>query len=117
MGNGDGAADNQGGVQGVDDFFALPAFFAAADEMVGDAIVAAEDGGGDETKKLFRFCIESARFVSLMIEGEEAFDAEVATIENLFVEVGAEFLKIVEAIGHESSGNEGNIMDQIQACP
>jgi hypothetical protein len=111
MGNGNGAADDKGDVQSVDDFFALPAFLAAADEVVSDAIVAAENGGGDEAEKFFRFGVECAGLVSLMIEGEEAFDAEVAAVEDFFVKVGAELLKIVEAIGHESSGIGGDIMD------
>src|SRR6202043_3918426 len=42
----DGAADDEGDVEGVDDLFALPAFFTAAHEMVGDAVVAAQDGAG-----------------------------------------------------------------------
>jgi len=79
--------------------------------MVGDAIVAAENGGGDEAEKLFRFGVECTGFVGLMVQSEEAFDAEVAAIEDFFVEVGAEFLKIVEAVGHESSGNVEIIMD------
>jgi len=45
VGNGDGATDDEGDVEGVNDFFSGPAFFRAADEMVRDAVVAAENGG------------------------------------------------------------------------
>ena len=38
--DGEGAADDEGDVEGVDDFVALPAFLAATHEMVGDAVVA-----------------------------------------------------------------------------
>src|SRR5262245_13535483 len=40
VGNGDGAADDEGDVECVDHFFPAPAFFGAADEMVSDAVVA-----------------------------------------------------------------------------
>src|SRR5207249_1573771 len=40
MRNGDGAADDQGYVEGVNDLVALPAFLAAAHQVVGDAVVA-----------------------------------------------------------------------------
>ena len=39
-----------------------------------------------------------------MVEGEEALNAEMAAAEDLFVEVGAKFLEVVEAVGHGSSG-------------
>ena len=39
--NGDRTADDEGYVQCVNHFVAAPAFFAAADEMVSDAVIAA----------------------------------------------------------------------------
>ena len=101
--NGDGAADDEGDVEGVDDFFALPAFLAAADEMVSDAIVAAENGAGDEAEEFLGLGAERAGLVGLMVEGEEALDAEVAAAEDFLVEVGANFLEVVETVGHGSS--------------
>src|SRR5580704_18994620 len=109
MRNGDGAADDQSDVQSVDDFLAVPAFFSAANEVIGDAVVAAQDGGGDQTEKLLCFCTECAWLVRLMIEGEETLHAKVAAIENFFVQVGAKFLKVFEAIRHESSESGANI--------
>jgi hypothetical protein len=38
-----------------------------------------------------------------MVEREEALHAEMAAAEYFFVQVGTEFLKLVEAIGHASS--------------
>ncbi len=38
-----------------------------------------------------------------MVEGEEALDAEMSASEDLFIEVGAKFLEIVETVGHGSS--------------
>ena len=37
-----------------------------------------------------------------MIEREEALDAETTAAENFFVQLGAKFLKIFEAVGHRS---------------
>jgi hypothetical protein len=34
----------------VNDFFAVPAFFGTADQVIGDAIVAAEDGTRDKVQ-------------------------------------------------------------------
>jgi len=50
---GDGAANDQRYVEGVDHFFALPAFFAATDQVIGDAVVAAQNGGGDQASNSF----------------------------------------------------------------
>jgi len=47
---------------------------------------------------------ERAGLVGLMVEGEEALDAEVAAGKDFFVEVSAKFLEVVEAVGHGSSG-------------
>jgi len=40
--NGDRAANDQRDVESVDHFLALPAFFAAADQVVSDAVIAAQ---------------------------------------------------------------------------
>src|SRR5712692_2312214 len=101
--DGDGAADDERDVKSVDDFVAVPAFFAAADKMVGDAIVAAEHSGSDEAEEFLGLGAERARLVGLVVEGEEAFDAEMAAGEDFLVEVGAKLLEVVE-VGHGSSG-------------
>jgi hypothetical protein len=36
----------------------------------------------------------------LVIERERTFDAQVTTVVYLFIEIGAKFLKIFEAVGH-----------------
>jgi hypothetical protein len=96
VGNGNGAADDKGDVEGVNHFVAGPAFFGAAHEVVGDAVVATEDSGGDQSQEFLGLGAERARFVSLMVESEEAFDAEVAAAEDLLVEVGAAALEVIE---------------------
>src|SRR5712692_1120869 len=98
----DGTADNERDVEGVDDFVAVPTFFAAAEEMISDAIVAAKHGGGDKAEEFLGFGTERAGLVGLVVEGEEALDAEMGAGENFLVEVGAKFLEGVE-VGHGSS--------------
>ena len=102
--DGDGAADDEGDVEGVHDLVALPAFFATAHEVVGDAVVATQNGAGDQAEEFLGLGAERAGLIGLMVEGEEALDAEMAAAEDLFVEIGAKFLEVVETVGHGSSG-------------
>ena len=60
MGDGDGASDDQGDVERVDDFAAFPSDFAAADEMIGNAVVAAKNRGSDEAQEFLGAGIEWA---------------------------------------------------------
>src|SRR5216683_570479 len=85
MGKGNGAADDQRDIESVDHFVAFPAFFTAPDQMIGDAIIAAQDRGSDQAKQFFRLGAERARFVGLVVESEKALHAEVAAGENLLV--------------------------------
>ena len=96
VGNGDGAADDEGDVEGVDGFLPGPTFFGAADEVIGDAVVAAENRRGDQSQELLGFGAEGAGFIGLVVEREEALDAEMAAAKDLFVEVGASALEVVE---------------------
>jgi hypothetical protein len=79
--------------------------------VIGDAVVAAENGGGDQAQELFRFRPEGSGLIGLMIESKEALHAEVAAVENFFVQVAAKSLKIFEAIRHDSSWSGTMIMD------
>jgi len=106
MRNGDGAADDQRHIESVDHFIALPAFFAAANQMIGDAIVATQNGGGDQPEQFLRFGAERAGFVGLVVKSEEALDAEMAAAKDFLIQVGAKFLKVFQAIGHDSSGDK-----------
>jgi len=90
-----GAANDQRYVEGVDHFFALPAFFAATDQVIGDAVVAAQNGGGDQAEQFFLLGAERAGFVGLVVESEEALNAEVAASEDFLVQVRAKLLKIL----------------------
>src|SRR5947209_19535334 len=75
MGNGNGAADDQRDIESVDYFVAFPAFFTAPDQMISDAIIAAQDRGSDQAKQFFRLGAERAGFVGLVVESEKALHA------------------------------------------
>src|SRR5260370_5103958 len=87
--NGDGAANDQRDVERIDHFFTFPAFLAAADQVVSDAVIAAQHGGGDQPEQFFLLGAERAGFVSLVVESAEALAAEVAAAEDFFIEVSA----------------------------
>ena len=95
MWDGDGAADNQGHIEGVDDLGAVPARLGALDDVVGDAVVATEHSGGDQAQQFLGLGVECAGFVGLVVEGKEAFDAEVTAVEDFFIEIRAEVLETV----------------------
>ena len=103
MRDGNGPSHYQRNVEGINDLFAGPAFFGRANEVVGDAIVAPENCGGHQTQELLGFATERTGFVGLVVKREEALDAEMAAAEDLFIEVGARALEVVERIRHGSS--------------
>jgi hypothetical protein len=111
--DGDGPADDERDVQRVNHFGTVPSFFSAANEMIGDAVIATKNRGRDEAEEFFRLCAECAGFVSLMIESEKALDAEVTAIQDFLIQIGAKFLKIVETVRHDSSESGAAIMRQI----
>jgi hypothetical protein len=67
--------------------------------MIGDAVVAAKNRGGNQAEEFLGLGAERAGLVRLAIESEEAFDAEMTASEDFFIEVGAKFLEVVE-FGH-----------------
>src|SRR6266699_509051 len=82
--------------------------------MIGNAIVTAQNRRGDQSKQFFCLGAERARLVGLMVESKEALDAEVAASEDFLIQIGAKFLKVFQAIGHDSSGGQ---IPAHQTCP
>jgi hypothetical protein len=60
MGDGNGAADDQDDVEGVNDLGAGPAL-GARNDVVGDAVVAAEGRGGEKVNRDRRWTKEPGR--------------------------------------------------------
>jgi hypothetical protein len=104
VGNGNGAAHDEGNVQGVDYLDAVPADFAAANQVIGDAVIAAQDGGSDQAEEFLGFGLQGTGLVGLVVQGAEALHTKVTTIEDFVVEFGARFLEIVESVRHGASG-------------
>src|SRR5215471_14900172 len=94
--DGNRTADDKGDVQGVDHLFSRPAFVGSANQMVGNAIIAAQNGRSHQAQKLLCFAAKGPWFVSLVVKREEALDAKVTATEDLFVKVGARPLKVVK---------------------
>src|SRR5690606_39599398 len=71
----------------------------AADEVVRDAVVAAEDEGCDEAEELLGPGVEGPVLVDAGVEGPEAADLEVALLEDALVELLAEAVELFETHG------------------
>src|SRR5579885_109972 len=91
----DRAAHDERDVEGVEEFLARDAHFDALLDVVRDAVVAAQDGRGRESYQLLRLLVERALFISLRVEREESFDAEVAAAEQTFVHLRAVAVEFV----------------------
>src|SRR5207245_7627118 len=78
---------------------ARPSVGGALFDVIGDAIVAAQNDRTIQAHQLFGFLIEGAVFISLCIQREKSFDAEVTTSQKFFVHLGAVTIKLV----HQSS--------------
>lgn len=103
MGNSNRTTHHERHAERVDDFFAVPTLFGGADQVIGDAIVAAQHCAGDQTEQFLGLGSERAGLVGLMVQRKEAFNAEVAAAKNLLVKLGACFLEISKAVRHGSS--------------
>ena len=113
MGDYDAAAHHECHVEGVGNFFVGIARLDALDEVVVNAVVAAEDHGGDEAKELFGTAWKGSIVVGDGVEIEEPVDAEVTGGEDSLVHalaVGAEIFKPMVrtcAVGFAAHGASG----------
>src|SRR5690606_5336324 len=101
VGDDDGAADDEGDGEGLEELLVGEAELGAADEVVGDAVVAAEDERGDEAEELLGGGVEGSILVDAGVEGPEAADLEVALVEDALVQLLAEAMEVFEA--HEDA--------------
>ena len=76
VGNHDRAADDEGDVEALPEFLIGATFFDGAVDVVGDAIVAAEDHGSDEAEEFLGLDVEGAGLVAVAVEVEEAFGVQ-----------------------------------------
>src|SRR5712692_4204779 len=74
--------DDQRYGEGVVQLGVVHALLAAAHEVVGDAVIAAQHHRGHEAEQLFGLDGERARFVGAGVEGEEPVDVEISGLED-----------------------------------
>src|SRR5713226_4648974 len=91
----DRAAHHERDVKGVHELFARDSAIRALLDMIRNAVVAAQNNRGRESHQLLRLLIERALFVSLRVEREKSFDAEVAAAEQLLVHFGTIVIELV----------------------
>src|SRR5688572_6531470 len=97
MRNDDRPADDEADGQSLCDLGVGEPLLGAADEVVGDAVVAAEYEGGDEAEQLLRRCRQGTVLVDAGVEGEEAADVEVVRLEDAVVHAFAECAVFLQA--------------------
>lgn len=71
----DRSAHDERHVDRVDELWARVARLHALLEVVVDAVVAAQDGAGDEAEQLLRACVECAVLVGRGVEAEKALES------------------------------------------
>lgn len=74
-------------------FVAAYAQFEAGAQVIADAIVAAQDHGGDKTEELFGLLVQGAILIGLVVEAEKAFEDLVVLRQDLLVHLGAVFVE------------------------
>src|SRR5690606_18407660 len=95
----DGAAHPEAVGERLEELLVREAQLGAADEVVRDAVVAAEDEGCDEAEELLGPGVEGPVLVDAGVEGPEAADLEVALLEDALVELLAEAVELFETHG------------------
>ena len=98
--NGDRSPDHQRHVEGLEELVAGDAFLAAAHDVIGDAVVAAQHQRGHEPEQLLGLHRQRAFLVGPRVEREEALDLEVAALVDAGVHLLAEFTELGQPIAH-----------------
>jgi len=107
VGDDDGAADDQPHVEGLEELVVGDALFLAADDVVGDAVVAAQHHRRDQAEQLLGLHVECAGLVAAGVEREEALDLEVAGLQDALVHALAEPAEFFQAVRHRRSPSGG----------
>ena len=81
----DGASDDEADVEDVEELGAGGAELLAPDDVIRDAVVAAEHHRGGETRDLLGLRVQGAVLVGLRVEVEETIDPEMLRLEDLLV--------------------------------
>ena len=96
----DGAADDQAHGERFLELGRGHAALGALDDVVADAVVAAQHQRGDEAEQLFGLGGQRAVLVRFTVEAEETLDHPVVAGQNALVGRNALGLELVEGFGH-----------------
>src|SRR4051812_28480639 len=97
MRNGDRSANDQRNIESIEKLFSRHTNFRALFDVIGDAIVTAQNDRTRQAHQFLRPFVERAIFVSLRVERKKPFDAEMATAEQLLVHLSSIAIKIVHS--------------------
>lgn len=92
----DAAADDEADAHGFEYFVARDTFFAAPDDVIRDAIIAAQHEGSDQSQQFLGLHVERATFVGPSVEIEEPIDDEIVLAEDARVHALAELTEFGE---------------------
>ena len=98
MRNDDRTADDQPDVERVVQLRVRDTKLHALPEVVGDAIVAAQNERSHQTDQLFGFLRKGTLVVRSGIEVEETVDAQVPGLQNLFIHLAPELVELMDAV-------------------
>src|SRR5690349_19759458 len=97
MGNDDAATDHEPHVERVDYLLVAPAYLDALQDMVVDAVVAAEHSRRYKTEQLLGLPRKRAVIVRHCIEVEEALDPQVVSGHDALVHLRAIVSEVVQS--------------------
>jgi len=99
MGDNDAAPDNKGHVEGIVKGCVVPAGLDALQDVIVDAVIAAQYHGGHQPEEFLSAAVEGAVFVGFGVQVEEALDAQVIDLQDAIIHAAAVGFKFVES-GH-----------------
>src|SRR5262244_1964609 len=82
-------------VEGVHELFARDADRRALLEVIGNAIVATQDYRPRQSHQLLGLFVQRAIFVSLRVQVEKSFDAQMTAVQKFLVHFGAIAIEII----------------------
>src|SRR5215467_3917469 len=97
MRNCDRSPHHQCDVESVQKFVAVYADAHTLLDVISDAVVATQHGGGYETEQLLGSFVECSVFISLRVEGEEALDPQVTAAQEFFIHLRTITIKFIHS--------------------
>lgn len=93
------SAYHEGNIERIHELSAGDAGRRTLLDVVGDTVIATQNDRRGQAHQLFGSFVECAIFVSLRIEREKSFDAEMLTAEQFLVHGGAILIELVHVSG------------------